>query len=196
MISPFARCTEYYLHHKITVVASPVGASGDGVKIVLYVYNPSVSSVDPIFTSSDVYPAFESMDSFNDLVHDIILSAYPTIEAYVVPSNTSQSSDIPDPLQQELYYSSTFNNNLSPTSPRAVGKSGSLIAPESIITPTDVNSVTGRDVSGAPGYPQVTHPSVIGKPYYTQPFSGSPYVSDTEIKAQRPDNTNNTKRHK
>lgn len=204
MISPSSKCTQFYKHYKITAVSIPVGGPADGVNITVYTYDPTISTVDPILVNNTSGGPYDTMDEFDTAIQEAINTAYPPIDILIGgtsgPYGTAPriNVDLPDPMERELYDNSTLNNNVATNSARATGSGGILVGP-SISTPAyNPNSVvTGQDISGAPGYPQVTHPQTSNKnPYSTSPFSASAYVSAKEMKYQRPQNTGNTKKHR
>jgi hypothetical protein len=205
MISPYSKCTEFYRHHKITVTSVPVGSDpSSGVVITTNVYNPSISVVDPLTSSSTPYEPFDNMDDFNDAIRGEIESKYPDIDIRVgeipdvVGPQPGSGVDIPDPIQQDIYDNSILDNNLpigTAPSGSTSGKGGVLVGPN-VTRNTDPNGVYGKDTSGTPGYPQVTHPTTQGGQYSTAPFGAASYSRPGEIKAWRPKDTNNMKKHR
>jgi len=204
MISPYSQCTEYYRHYKITVVSVPVGSDpSDGVTMTTYVYNPTVSSVDPILSSTTSYPPFDTMDDFNDTIHDAIVATYPDIDTRVgetpdiTGSQPGAGVDLPDPIEQDLYdYGGLGGSIPVGTSPRSVGRGGTVVQTSPSPVDSGADTVTGKDLSGAPGYPQTTYPATKADKYATQPYGGTKYTASQPMKAQRPKDTNKTKKHR
>ena len=179
MITPSSRCTVFYKHYKVTVVAETVGSV---VTTTTYTYDPLVSSTDPVLSTTAEYPSFDNMEDFEDYIQEVIKQAYPWIDSRVEYEYSDalpvSGVDLPDPIEQDVYDESWRRNGNVGSS----GSAGGGVAPRPVVTGGGT-TVTGKEISGAPVNPQVTHPN---------PRSSA---SQT-MKAQRPRDTNNHKKHR
>ena len=180
MISPYTRCTQYYKHYKITVISTPSGnSSADGVNISSYIYDPSISPDNPIYSSSRYASAFSDMSAFNTAIQNEISALEPNIDALVnnydsLGGEKWANTEFPDPLAQEIYKNSIANSSAN-----------------SAKTQYGSNRIYGKDISGAPGTPQVTYASPQSQK------AGASGLTSAEILAQTSNNRNQSqKKHR
>ena len=197
MISPSARCSQFYRHYKITTVSVPIGpGSSAGVTMTTYIYNPSVSATDPVTSYFNTYPSFDTIADFEIALQQEIQAAHPIIDGYIgsehsmVGSASGINVDLPDPLQQDLYRGHVFGGSI-PGSGRLVSTPPTPVG----FDPTYV--IPGKDPSGQPGYPQTTFADPNYKTTYaTIPFGQSSPVTDKNIKMQSQRGTHTIKRYR
>jgi len=136
------------------------------------------------------------MDDFNKTIDEIIQEAYPWIDSNTTPNTGPGGTgvDLPDPLELEVYSGGSTAGPVDTN--RGIGKGGIIVPSPPIPYPADSQNVPGQEIPGSPGNPQTTFPANKTSPYSTLPFSGSIRTTSGQMKAQRPRNTNKTKKHR